>query len=83
MDIATMSLLIGILITMVAALIGGFFAGFTGALILGSLAMLSLAFIPATPIIPIWLAVFIVTIEIILTAYKIATSFGLGRTQGD
>ena len=83
MDVATMSLLIGILITMVAALIGGFFAGFTGALILGSLAMLSLAFIPATPIIPIWLAVFIVTIEIILAAYKIATGFGLGRTQGD
>jgi len=79
MDVWLISMIIGIVITGIAAMAGGYFAGIAGALILGTIALLGLSFIPATPIIPIWIGILVIVIESILIAYKIAQGLGLGK----
>ena len=79
MDIATLSTLFGIGIIGGMALVGSVFGGMAGAVILGTLAILGLALLPAIPIIPIWIAVSIIVIEVIFIAYKLAQAIGLGK----
>jgi len=80
MDIGTIALLVAIILTIVFTVAGAMFGGFTGALILGTLALIGCSFIPASPIIPIWFTVLIIVVEIILIAYKMSQGFGLGKS---
>jgi len=79
MDITTLATLIGIVIVGIMALVGSVFGGMIGAIILSTIAILGLALLPAIPIIPIWIAILIVAIEVLFIAYKIAEAFGIGR----
>ena len=78
MDVSILLTIFALAIVCAAALVGAVFAGEVGMVILGSLALFGLIFIPATPIIPLWVALLIVLSIVIFIAYKVAKGFGLG-----
>lgn len=78
MDLAILTTLFALAIICAAALVGSVYAGSTGMVILGSLALIGFIFIPATPIIPLWLGLLIVLSIVIFIAYRIAKIFGFG-----
>jgi len=83
MDILTISLIIAIVISAAAFIFGGVFAGAMGAAILGTLVLIGFATIPTTPFIPLWFVIFVIIIEAILLAYKMAEALGIRFNGGN
>jgi len=83
MDILTILLVIGIIVSAAGFIIGGMFAGAMGAAILGTLVLVGFATIPTTPFIPLWVVIFIIIIEAVLLAYKIAEAMGIRFNGGN
>ena len=78
MDIGTMISILGIAIVGIMAIIGSIYGGFIVAVLLSTITLIGLAILPATPIIPIWVAVLVIVGEVLFIAYNIAKLFGLG-----
>ena len=82
MDVATITLFISMVITMTCFGLGAYCGGIYGGLIFGTIAILGFSLIPTIPMIPIWVAVLVILLEIILIAYKVAQAFGIGQGGG-
>ena len=79
MDTSIILSIIGIIIVGIMAIVGGIYGGLIVAVLLGTIALIGLAILPSTPIIPIWIAILVITVEVIFIAYKIAKAFGMGE----
>jgi hypothetical protein len=78
MDLTLTLLLVSLVITGISVAIASVYGGLILGAAVGSIGIIGLAFIPSPPLIPQWIAIFLILIEVVYAASRVAGIFNFG-----